>query len=103
MEWHSCTLVTLRPVDAYLQRLGRVRVGVVVQDDIVGHVEAFPHAQVVKQRRLTKHIAHVHDGDVWNKRAAGDYKRKPNFFLATQQPATTTVESKKWCCTSSDY
>lgn len=95
MEWHSCTLVTLRSVHAYLQRLGRVRVGVMVQDDVVGHVEALPHTQVVKQRWLPKHVAHVNDGDIWNEPAAGDYKKKSNFLLATQQPATTIVESKK--------
>lgn len=47
-----------------LERLGRVGVGVVVQDDVVGHVEALPHAQVVEQRRLAEDIAHVHHGDV---------------------------------------
>jgi len=36
-----------------------------VQDDVVGHVEALPYTQVVKQGRLPKHIAHVHNCDVW--------------------------------------
>ncbi len=36
-----------------------------VQDDVVGHVEALPHAQMVKQGGLPKHIAHVDDRDVW--------------------------------------
>lgn len=48
----------------YLQRLRGVGVGVVVQDDVVGHVEALPHAQVVEQGGLPKHVAHVHNRDV---------------------------------------
>lgn len=35
-----------------------------VQDDIVGHVKALPHTQVVEQGGLPAHVAHVHDGDV---------------------------------------
>lgn len=50
---------------AYLQRLGGVGVSVVVQDDVVGHVEALPHTQVVEQGGLAKHVAHVDDRDVW--------------------------------------
>jgi hypothetical protein len=30
-----------------------------VQDDIVGHVEALSDTQMVKQRRLPEHITHI--------------------------------------------
>lgn len=36
-----------------------------VQDDVVGHVEALPHPQMVKQGGLPEHIAHVDDRDIW--------------------------------------
>ena len=36
-----------------------------VQDDIVGHVETLPDAQVVKQRWLPEHVTHIHHGNVW--------------------------------------
>ena len=46
-----------------------------VQDDIVGHVEALPHAQMVKQGGLPKHITHVDNRDVWNE-GRGDIRRE---------------------------
>lgn len=52
----------------YLQWLGSVRVGVVVQDDIVGHVEALPDTQMVKQGGLPAHITHVNNCNVWRER-----------------------------------
>lgn len=45
---------------AYLQGLKRVRVGVTVQDDVVGHAEALPHTQVVEQGGLAKSVRHLH-------------------------------------------
>lgn len=38
-----------------------------VQDDVVGHVEALSNAEVIKQGGLPAHIAHVHNSNVWNK------------------------------------
>lgn len=57
---------------AYLQRLGGVGVSVVVQDDVVGHVEALPHTQVVEQGGLAEDVAHVDDRDVWREESDDD-------------------------------
>lgn len=35
-----------------------------VQDDVVGHLEALPHAQVVEERLLTGRVTHLHHGHV---------------------------------------
>lgn len=53
----------------YLQRLERVGVSVAVQDDVVGHAEALPDAQVVEERGLTKSICHLHHGYVCGNRS----------------------------------
>lgn len=50
---------------AYLQRLESIRVSVAVQDDVVGHAEAFSHSQVVEERRLAEGICHLHHSYVW--------------------------------------
>lgn len=49
---------------AYLQGLEGVRVGVAVQDDVVGHAEALSHSQVVEEGGLAERIRHLHHGDV---------------------------------------
>lgn len=49
---------------ADLQRLERVRVSVAVQDDVVGHAEALPDAQVIEERELAESIGHLHHGDI---------------------------------------
>lgn len=65
----------------YLQRLGSIRVGVVVQDDIVGHVEALPDTQMVKQGGLPAHITHVNNCNVWRERNDNTHQ-KDNILRA---------------------
>lgn len=48
----------------YLQWKSSVGIGVVVQDHIIGHVKAFSDPEMVKERRLSGDITHVHHGDI---------------------------------------
>lgn len=61
----------------YLQRLSGVGVSVMVQDNVVGHVKAFPHTQVVEQGRLPKHIAHVHNCNVCTEESGRETLNRP--------------------------
>lgn len=51
---------------SHLHNLQIIFLFVTVQDDIVGHTETLSDAQVIKERRLTYTIAHLHHSNIYD-------------------------------------
>lgn len=71
----------------YLQWKSHVRVSVMVQDHIVGHVKAFSDPQMVKEWRLSGNIAHVHHGNIWNEQGKDTVWEREAIGLLNLLPA----------------
>jgi hypothetical protein len=63
----SLTVLKLNAVwrgGGYLQGLEWIGISIAVEDDVVGHTEAFSHSKMVKQGRLPEGVAHLHHSNI---------------------------------------